>query len=662
MSVLSTLVTFMALAVVSSSIISNTAGGFQNKHRQILRDLGWENPGEDGSKPRNLGESGFTEVELDGHLLGSEMQYRINWNDTRVGKDTITIAYRVPAIGWLAIGFSDSSGVMVGSEAVIGVPSTNQVLKYSLDAEVVSGIVPLQSQTLMDQSVVQDAAASTTTLVFTKIMAEDGEKQVIAGLNTFLGAYGSSNSLGLHTNQQAFNLDLGTGVIEYIEEDEHEEEDGGEHEEDEGGEHEEDEGGEDDEADGGEHDEEEGGEDDEDEGSEDDEDDGETTSSAATAVGQDGFTVVTLEAAHLKESSLLFKVNPSDPNAGGVDTVTFVYTAPQLGWVAIGFSDNGGVMVGSEAVIGLPDTGEVLKYDLNGEETGSVVPMSTAKQTLIAASIIQDATTTTLTFTKRMVEEGEVPIIVGLNTFLGAYGGSNTLGLHTNDGSFSLDLASGSAESIQNPTLGLWKAHGLCALVAWGFLSPCAIAASLLRPFFRGAVWFQVHRAFNILVVLLTVAAFGLAVAAINQETAQGESPDHFDGQDEPHRVIGLVIAIVAVVQALLGIFRPHVPEEGEEPTMKRKLWEVAHKVLGYSCLGMAIYQVQSGIKIYSDDFGEGEVWLPVFWALICGIGGGTAVGVITLKCTKKPATGTKPAPGEDDNDLPGQEQPETSK
>jgi hypothetical protein len=93
---------------------------------------------------------------------------------------------------------------------------------------------------------------------------------------------------------------------------------------------------------------------------------------------------------------------------------------------------------------------------------------------------------------------------------------------------------------------------------------------------------------------------------------------------------------MVAIIQALLGIFRPHNPDlsKGEVKTMLRKVWEVAHKVLGYSCLAIATYQVQSGIKIYNKVFGEADNALVVFWVVIAGIGGFVAFGFIGIKVT----------------------------
>jgi hypothetical protein len=144
----------------------------------------------------------------------------------------------------------------------------------------------------------------------------------------------------------------------------------------------------------------------------------------------------------MQGSTLRFRVNVEDERANGQDTLSVILTIPSLGWASLAFNDNGGLMIGSEAVIGLPDTGEVKKYNLGAKGTAGVLPMADDKQTLIATSISQESGITTLAFTKILVEEGEIAIdATGENVFLSAYGTSNILGYHDKRESFAVDLA-----------------------------------------------------------------------------------------------------------------------------------------------------------------------------------------------------------------------------
>lgn len=344
---------------------------------------------------------------------------------------------------------------------------------------------------------------------------------------------------------------------------------------------------------------------------------------------EDGFQTVTLQD-QIADGRLQFKFNQADPRAGGQDTISIVFEAPVLAWVGWGVSNNGGFMVGSEAVIGLPDTGEVLKYHLGGQNVAGVQPMPDEQQTLIDASIGQEDGKTILKFTKILVEPDEIPIrIVGENTFLTSWGVGNNLGVHAARGSY---LLSGQALSTRRQKL--WKAHGWFAAIAWGLLSPLAVASSVLRQFFpTEGMWFQVHQGLNMMVILLTTVSFVIAVVAINQETPDGGEKNHFNKSfSNGHRTIGLVIFILALLQALGGILRPHLPtrpkpvdeEDGldvsapEPKSSSRVLWEIFHKIAGLSILCLCWYQVQLGIKTYSNIFAGGEVGaeLAAFWAV----------------------------------------------
>ena len=351
----------------------------------------------------------------------------------------------------------------------------------------------------------------------------------------------------------------------------------------------------------------------------------------------------------LSGSLLRYKVNPTDERAAGSDTVSVILTVPATAWLSFGFSDNGGFMTGSEAVIGFPGTGEVKKYSLSGRSISGVTPMPDNQQTLIDASIQQTESSTTLRFTKILAEEGEITIDGnGFNTFLSAYGTGNTLGFHRARVSYRVDLgiedldsgedsASEGVTEVTVDTQSLWKWHGWFASMAWAVLSPLAVSAAVLRDFLPGdALWFQIHRALNLSTILCTVLAFGVAVAAVNQQTQSGSDAKHFDPDlADWHRTNGLVIFVLALVQAINGLLRPHLPEKQdasdaekqeseEEKSTNRKWWEVGHRLLGIFLLGLCWYQIQLGIKRYNVLYNGGDTEstvLTIFWAVISTFG-----------------------------------------
>jgi len=335
----------------------------------------------------------------------------------------------------------------------------------------------------------------------------------------------------------------------------------------------------------------------------------------------------------LSGSTLKYVVNKGDDRAGGSDTVTMIYIVPKESWISIGFSNNGGSMVGSEAVVGLPRSGEVKKYSLTSIAQSGVVPMPEQQQTLIEPSIVQEEGTTVMQFTKILEEADEIQIMIGQNTFIGAFGFDNSFFMHEARGSFSVDLVDGIVETVETRKRTLWKAHGWCAALAWGIFSPIAIGAAILRKWLPNGLWLKIHQSLNSLVVLLTLGAFVFGVAAINEETPVDGNSRHFSPNPYPHRLIGLIVFTFVLFQSFSGQFRPHVPEKDEDKSCIRSSWEIIHRVLGISILAVSWYQVESGIKIYQALFVDSTTNLSaIFWGIVGAISGLITMGFAVIQ------------------------------
>lgn len=354
----------------------------------------------------------------------------------------------------------------------------------------------------------------------------------------------------------------------------------------------------------------------------------------ATGQGQQpGLTRINL-GGQLSETVLEYVVNLADSRAEGQDTVTMTYSVPQEGWVSIGITNGDGIMVGSEAVIGFPDSGKVLKYSMSQYVNAGVLPMRDEQQTLIETSVVQEEGKTTMKFTKLLNETGEIPIVIGANTFIGAFGFGNFFTYHEKRDSFELDLVAGEIEIIETRNRTLWKVHGWIASLAWGVFAPVAIGVAMLRYWFPNGLWLKIHQFLNGIVVILTILAFGTALAAINSETPAGGSSNHFSPSPSPHRLVGLVIFLVVLFQALGGRFRPHNPKMGEEKHWVRRVWEILHRVFGVALLVFSWIQIQSGIKIYQNLFEDSATsnLTAIFWGVVCTVFGMIVVGFIVTK------------------------------
>jgi hypothetical protein len=203
-----------------------------------------------------------------------------------------------------------------------------------------------------------------------------------------------------------------------------------------------------------------------------------------------------------------------------------------------------------------------------GRSVGAVQLVPDEEQTLTDTSITQNATHTTMKFTKHLVEDE--------NIFIYATGIVNARSPHSRDGAFTMKLkpcgfANGTRASEPNAgltfldsvrsTRKLWIWHGVLMAVSWSILVPLAIGSSLLRDTLRlpPGVWLTIHMSLNMFAILCMAVSLGIAVYATNANSVEGEDPNHFS--DLKHRTIGLVIFLLAFMQAIIGMMRPHGPK-----------------------------------------------------------------------------------------------------
>jgi hypothetical protein len=377
-------------------------------------------------------------------------------------------------------------------------------------------------------------------------------------------------------------------------------------------------------------------------------------------------------------------INPIDETL----TVELVYEGE--GWLGFGFSSNGR-MVGSSAVIGLPDKplgpSNPGKYSLGGQSVGAVQLVPDEEQTLTDTSITQNATHTTMKFTKRLVEDGELAIdAYGENTFIYATGIVNALSPHSRDGAFTMKLkpcSFANGTSASDPDAGLtfldsvrstrklWIWHGVLMAVSWSILVPLAIGSSLLRDTLRlpPGVWLTIHMSLNMFAILCMAVSFGIAVYATNTNSVEGEDPNHFS--DLKHRTIGLVIFLLAFMQAIIGMMRPHGPKKPATPvevptdaegasgmtvemamaspdelkktqhsnedsddeaaksgsvvsgkSIARHIWEYKHRAMGLTLLGLSWYNCDAGLELFAERYGQDQDLSGAFWGVTGGLAG----------------------------------------
>jgi uncharacterized sodium:solute symporter family permease YidK len=87
------------------------------------------------------------------------------------------------------------------------------------------------------------------------------------------------------------------------------------------------------------------------------------------------------------------------------------------------------------------------------------------------------------------------------------------------------------------------------------------------------------------------------------------------------HVKFGITAIILACVQPVNAYLRPKKPDNGEEVTSKRILWEYVHIIVGRSAIVAGIAALFSGMKHLGDRYGganaHGLNWALMVWILV---------------------------------------------
>jgi len=328
-------------------------------------------------------------------------------------------------------------------------------------------------------------------------------------------------------------------------------------------------------------------------------------------------------------------------------TLTVELSANKAAYIGFGHSPNG-VMLDATVVMGGGDNLDVAKYNLFNRGAGK---FPTSRQTLINATFEQSEESSVLTFTKLLKEAEEDEIDgFGENIFIWSLGFTNSLlDSHSHYGLVKIslnpfcDFDDIIVEDI--PFKSHFKTHGIMAAVAWGILTPFAIAASVFRrrlsfDISNSKAWMLVHKVLNIMTGIMTV---GLVFIAVTAYQMKGQA--HFQ---QTHDRVGLTIMIIVMIQILSAFLRPppgqketdddtEVPDREPESNVKttvRIWWERFHIIIGILVVALSMYQLYSGEYLYRTKYGGSDISV-LFWSWL-----GVMVILITFTAVKR-ITGT---------------------
>lgn len=361
---------------------------------------------------------------------------------------------------------------------------------------------------------------------------------------------------------------------------------------------------------------------------------------------------------------LYIKMFPNEINQ--TITIEMLYFGKK--WISIGISTDG-KMIGSQAIIGSTSDPLPTKYDMCGYTMDTVQRAPIERQTLIDAVFEQNDTHTYMKFTKLLQEPNfENPIVLHANnTFIYAIGKLDEVSMHVHAGKFVVNPSEVGGGKIQmdisKSHRTVWLIHGICMVLAWVFLIPAAVGCSLFRSLLpTGPFWLQLHTVLNMFGVLLTLIGFITSVVVVQQEGKK-----HFVGI--PHYKAGLILFLFSLFQAFNGLLKPSAPSPQpstniiEQPTLgsqttinnesindtryddedgdasgtnqsscpvessppgpphksfARSSWEVYHRILGFTMVGISWYNCDSGFQLYNQSYEED--YSKALWGVIGGV------------------------------------------
>eukprot|EP01084_Bolivina_argentea_P237166 398674_1 len=202
-------------------------------------------------------------------------------------------------------------------------------------------------------------------------------------------------------------------------------------------------------------------------------------------------------------------------------------------------------------------------------------------------------------------------------TFRYAYGSDMILKQHISTSDvFKYNMQTGGV-TIEKDNISPYTCHGIMMWITWSFLASIGIMSSRFRRVIekcapqKKALWFLIHRTIQGSVVIFVIISFSIVVYYTGHN-----GNGHFDTS---HKKLGLTVFIIAVCQPLNALIRPHPSVNGKSKPIKRFLWEIIHKGLGYSTWIMALVNCYLGL---CTDMINSKTWSIVhcIWIIFIGV------------------------------------------
>ncbi|XP_056379295.1 putative ferric-chelate reductase 1 [Hyla sarda] len=286
----------------------------------------------------------------------------------------------------------------------------------------------------------------------------------------------------------------------------------------------------------------------------------------------------------------------SAPTSNGY---VFEMSAPTVGYVAIGFSDD--ISMGNDDVYICTKNSSGYIFVQRGYTTGTVAPTITNNT---AGSIVSSYTNGVLQCSFITESNISTPQQISSNptyyVFLvsGPSNADGTILKHTKVliSSSKIDLSSFTTSGTQSGISKVVLGHGSLMLIAWmttgsiGMIMARYMKSAAGKPFLGKAIWFQIHFFLMILTVVLTIIAFIMVFVHAG------------DWSGGAHPVLGCIVMILSFFQPIVAFFRPDPKNE------RRFIFNWGHRINALVIKILAVAAIFLGLILVDR---SSNLWMP---------------------------------------------------
>ena len=321
-------------------------------------------------------------------------------------------------------------------------------------------------------------------------------------------------------------------------------------------------------------------------------------------------------------------------------SVNITYNAYSSNWFGIVFSDN---MFGDAIIYTTGKSGDrdlsLYGYSLTGKQSDGSGVSYQASIEWTEVSKTEEANSINIVYeTDFGIYDALDPTVdsIGFRWAVG-FDNDHALSYHTARGDYAeINLETGAVVITEDDDSLKWI-HGTLMFVAWSFLCPVSIMSAAFKYLYNGKSkdkWFKIHRYVNGAVLVLTLCSFGIAIYF----TEDGGMP-HFA---DTHQQIGLAVTVLCVFQPLNALIRPPSTQRGQKKETNRLIWEIVHKLSGYTAWILSQVAISAGVWMLSgDDLAQYGVlgWTGliilvyvILWAIKCRKFGAASTDISNVK------------------------------